>query len=321
MQRSGKRRVVDAHIHLYDSRENIYPFLDQVDEMFEALIGDYSVLPRRYLFDDYLHDESGLDITGIVWHEFLSTDPVREVHWAQRLADRSEIPISIVGLVDFLAPDLEATLETYAGCANVSAVREHLGWDEDRPMRRFAKRPGLLLDTQWRQGLKRLNGKRFKCSIEVFSTQLADLLAVVTENPNLGFTIAVMGWPNKIDGDEFDRWKNDLCNLSKRENVRITISGLECVFGMNWPVSQVRPWVETVFDLFDTGRIMFGSHRPISRLAGNFCTPFTAYEELTADLSRTEQDAVFRVNAAEWFFGEIELPDRLTHIDRAMTEE
>ena len=106
-------------------------------------------------------------------------------------------------------------------------------------MRRFAKQPGLLLDSQWRYGLKRLKGKRFKCSIEVFSSQLAELLSVVTENPDLGFTIAVMGWPNKVGSDEFDRWKSGLYNLSKCDNVRITISALECVFGMNWSVSQV----------------------------------------------------------------------------------
>jgi predicted TIM-barrel fold metal-dependent hydrolase len=304
MQPSGKRRVVDAHIHLYDRGENVYPFLDHVDKMFEALIGDYSDLPRHYLLDDYLHDESAFEIAGIIWHEFLSADPVREVQWAQRFAENAAIPMSIVGLVDFLAPDLEATLETYAGCANVSAVREHLGWDEDRPMRRFAKRPGLLLDEQWRKGLNVLNGKRFKCSIEVFSSQLADLLPVVSENPNLGFTIAVMGWPNKTDRDEFDRWKSGLRDLSRRENVHITISALECVFGMNWPVALVRPWVQTVFELFGSNRIMLGSHRPISKLASNFDTPFAAYEQLTADLSPTEQDAVFRRNAAEWFFGE-----------------
>ena len=106
MQSSEKRRIIDAHLHLYDHQENVYPFLDQVDGMFEALIGDYSSLPRSYLLKDYLGDETGLDIAGIVWHEFLSTNPLREVYWAQRLADRSEIPVSIVGLVDFLAPDL-----------------------------------------------------------------------------------------------------------------------------------------------------------------------------------------------------------------------
>jgi len=40
--------IVDAHVHLYDSRENRYEHLERVDAMFEALIGDYATLPRRY---------------------------------------------------------------------------------------------------------------------------------------------------------------------------------------------------------------------------------------------------------------------------------
>jgi predicted TIM-barrel fold metal-dependent hydrolase len=48
---------------------------------------------------------------------------------------------------------------------------------------------------------------------------------------------------------------------------------------------------------------MFGSHRPISRLARNFPSPYEAYQEMTRGLSTTEQDAVFRLNVAEWFFG------------------
>jgi predicted TIM-barrel fold metal-dependent hydrolase len=303
MHASAKRRVVDAHVHLYDSGENRYEHLERVDAMFEALIGDYSTLPRRYLLDDYLADENGLQIDGIVWHEFMSADPVREVEWAQQLADTLPIPMATVGLVDFLAPDLEARLERYAACANVAAVRQHLGWDEGNSLRRFAKRGDLLSDACWRRGLSLLKGDRFKCSLEVFSSQLPELLPVIQQNPEIGFTIAVMGWPIAVDAQGFDHWKQSLRELSGCENVRITISAVEAVFGMEWQIAQVQPWVDTVFGLFGTERVMFGSHGPISRLARNFPSPYDAYQEMTSGLSTTEQDAVFRLNAAEWIFG------------------
>jgi predicted TIM-barrel fold metal-dependent hydrolase len=205
MHSSEKLRVIDAHMHLYDSRENRYEHLEHVDDMFEALIGDYSTLPRRYLFDDYLADESGREIDGIVWHEFMSADPLREVEWAQRLAETAPVPVAIVGLVDFLAEDLEATLERYAACANVAAVREHLGWDEVNPLRRFAKRGDLLADARWRRGLALLKKRRFQCSLEAFSSQLPAMLPVIQQNPETGFTIAVMGWPIAVDEQEFAR--------------------------------------------------------------------------------------------------------------------
>ncbi len=63
-----------------------------------------------------------------------------------------------------------------------------------------------------------------------------------------------------------------------------------------------RPWVEAAIELFGTERVMFGSHRPISRLARKVASPYEVYAEWTRSLSETERDAVFRGNAARWFF-------------------
>jgi predicted TIM-barrel fold metal-dependent hydrolase len=54
---SGHRLpIVDAHVHLYDGNANNHSFLNQKDEFYEALVGDYSALPRSYLLDGYLRD-------------------------------------------------------------------------------------------------------------------------------------------------------------------------------------------------------------------------------------------------------------------------
>lgn len=296
-----KLRIVDAHMHLYDHKQNRYEHLEHVDPTFQALIGDYSALPRRYLLDEYLADAASMEVTGILWHEFLSNNAVREVQWAQTMAWTRRIPMSIAGLVDFLSPDLQEKLDAYAQCRNVTAVREHLAWDDDNLLRRFAKRPDLLADSQWKKRLKLLRKYDLKCSLEVFSSQLPDLLAVVQLNPDIGFTIAVMGWPQAVDKTGFARWKQNLAPLSARRNVRIVISAIECIFGMNWSVEPVLPWVQTAFELFGPERTMFGSHRPISGLSRTFNALYAAYERMTEGLSESERDAVFRRNAAEWF--------------------
>ena len=41
-------RIVDAHVHLHDSDVNRHGFLDEKDDVFEALVGDYSALPKKY---------------------------------------------------------------------------------------------------------------------------------------------------------------------------------------------------------------------------------------------------------------------------------
>jgi predicted TIM-barrel fold metal-dependent hydrolase len=111
-----------------------------------------------------------------------------------------------------------------------------------------------------------------------------------------------MAWPDRTNQEGFTNWKAGLSEFRNCDNVRVSISALECIFGMTWSIAEARPWVETVFELFGTDRVMFGSHRPISRLATNFQSPYLAYGELTSALSPSEQDAVFRANAKHWFF-------------------
>jgi predicted TIM-barrel fold metal-dependent hydrolase len=302
MTAETKPHIVDAHMHLYDSRANRYAHMEQVDPMLAALLGDYSALPKRYLFEDYAAEMRGVEIDGIVWHEFIALDPVGELAWAEQLAKSVPVPMAIVTLVDFLAPDLEARLEACTQHAHVAAVRQHLGWDENRPLRCMAKRGDLLRNAQWRQGVRALKKYNFKCSLEVFSPQLPDLLTVIQENPEVEFTVAVMGWPSAGDDETFDSWKRALRDIAPCDNARITISALECVFGMDWEPRQAHPWVEAAIERFGTERVMFGSHRPISALARRVASPYVAYEEMTHGLSEQERDAVFRRNAAEWFF-------------------
>jgi predicted TIM-barrel fold metal-dependent hydrolase len=299
---TGKRKIVDVHLHLYDHRKNRHEFLESEDKMFRALVGDYSSLPRTYLFDDYLTDASDVEIEGLVWNEFLSTDPVKEIRWAQTLAETLPVRVALVGLVDFLAPDLEKTLDIYAQCSHVVAVRQHLGWDETNPLRRFALRGDLLTSPNLSQGLKTLANYQFKCSLEMFAPQLKDLPGVVEKNPTISFWIPVIGWPLDLSKAGFAQWKQGMQVLSAFPNVHVAVSALECVFGMDWTVADAAPWIDALFELFGAGRIMFGSHRPLCKLSRSFPNPYRAYEQLVARFSTSEQDAVFRKNASAWFF-------------------
>lgn len=110
-----------------------------------------------------------------------------------------------------------------------------------------------------------------------------------------------MGWPITVGDGEFKRWKRSLKEIACGQNVRLTISAIECVFGMEWDVAQAQLWIEAVMELFGTERVMFGSHRPISKLARNVARPHAAYKKMTQGLSEAERDAVFRTNAARWF--------------------
>ncbi len=99
--------IVDCHCHFLDAHQHTYPIFQQRSPGLEALVGDYSALPRCYLPDDYLRDANGFHVVKIVWAEFMSTDPSREVRWAENLSDEQAYPQGIIALVDFLSPDIE----------------------------------------------------------------------------------------------------------------------------------------------------------------------------------------------------------------------
>jgi len=286
---------------LFDTAANTHAFLEREDPTFRYIIGDYSALPRRYLTDDYLTASASCRVEGIVWYEFLTANPVEEARWAQRLADASRLGQSVVGLVSFLDPALEERLEAYAALPNVVAVREHLGWDTGNALRRFARRPDLLTDPAWRQGLSALGRFGFRCGLEVFAPQLSDLHDVVRLHPEIGFTLAVMGWPLDLSPAGYARWRHDLAVLSRCANVRAEIAAIECIFGMGWHREQIAHWVLSLIEMFGPARCMFGSHMPIAGLSWGFQRLYETYQEIVAGFSRAERDDMFRGTAAAWF--------------------
>lgn len=293
--------IVDAHAHIFDSTANRHAFLDRPDPTMTALVGDYAALPRRYLLEDYLADSGTCRITGLVAHEYLAADPVAEMRWLQRQADAAAIPVAIVALADFLDPDLDERLSAYRDLPAITAVRQHLGWDDTKPNRHFASRPDLLVDPAWRRGLARLQATGYRCGLEVFAPQLPNLVEVVRLNPGIGFTVAVLGWPLDLGPEGFARWRRDLAALARCPNTRFSVSATECVFGMAWTADQFRPWLLAAIDLFGPARIMLGSHLPICCLSRGFARLYDTYRGLLASFSAGEQDLMFRGVAADWF--------------------
>lgn len=301
MEKKHLLPIVDAHVHLFDHTANVHRFLDQKDAMFEALVGDYDALPRRYLLDHYLANVQSCDVQGLVCHEFLSEDPVQEMHWLQAEVDSSSIPQAIVALVDFLDPRLEERLDAYKALPAITAVRQHLGWDRDNSLRRFAARGDLLSDPEWRRGLSRLSALDYKCGLEVFAPQLPELLPVIRDNPGIGFTVVVLGWPLDSTPVGFQQWRRDMRSVSECENVCASISAIECVLGRGWTVETIRPWLLSVIELFGPDRCMLGSHMPIATLSRGFEPLYAANREILASFTESERDLMFGGVAAAWF--------------------
>jgi predicted TIM-barrel fold metal-dependent hydrolase len=293
--------LIDAHVHLYDNRVVPYGIFRNKDPGFEALVGDYSSLPSVFLMQDYLRATQSRIVEGIVWHEFISGDALNEAQWAERLASASGVPMALVALVDFADPNLARCLDAYREIPNLTAVRQHLGWDERHPLRRMAPRRDFMSDPVWLNGIDMFEGQDFRCGLEVFGPQLGDVLSVVQAHPDIGFTIAVMGWPSDLTSAGYARWRSDMAALGRCGNTCVSISAIECIFGLDWTKAQIEPWITAVVEAFSPSRCMFGSHLPIDALSYGFDRLYDCYDAIVASFSDDERDAMFRTTARDWF--------------------
>ncbi len=290
--------ILDCHQHFIDERLFRYPVFQQRSAGFEALVGDYSALPRIYLPEDYTRDTVGFDVKT-VWAEFISNDPVAEVRWAEQLALTATRPQGLIAQADFLSSDIEHTLDLYASMNRVRAVRQHLAWHPTNPLLRYASRPDVLCDPAWRQAIALLRGRGLCCELEIFAPQLPQLASVAGEYPDIQFVLPVMGWPVDLTSDGHKAWKRDLLLVSACKNVAVKIFGMECIFGTHWTVEQIRPWILETIELFGPGRCMFASHMPICKLACSFQHLYGAYLEVIAAFSASEKRQLLHDTAAE----------------------
>jgi predicted TIM-barrel fold metal-dependent hydrolase len=291
--------ILDCHQHFYDAGRFHYPVFATRSEGFEALVGDYSALPRIYLPDDYARDTSALNVVGTVWAEFISTNPTGETCWAQELANATGRPDGIIALVDFSSPDLPGTLDVYASANRIHCVRQHLGWHPANPLLRYAPAPDLMSDAAWRRGLAALRGRNLICEIEIFAPQLPELASLATAFPDIQFVLPVMGWPLDLTSEGQAAWRRGMTLVGARPNVAVKIFGLECIFGIHWTVAQVRPWILQTIEVFGPERCMFASHMPISMLACSFEQLYRAYFEVIAQFSVSEQRRLLHDTAVQ----------------------
>lgn len=294
-------KIIDAHIHLYDAQANSHSFLNETDTNLVEFVGDYATLPRRYFLENYQQDCQPYRVDGAICYEFISSDAVKEARWINHLIDSTDFRLGLVALVDFLDPQLQHKLEIYNTLTHVKAVREHMVWDDNNPKKRFAARPDLLSDTTWLKNLELLKANHFKCELEVFAPQLPDLVNVAKQYPDINFLIPAMGWPLDLSAEGFQQWKKYLTLASQCENLSMKIHGLECIFGMQWTIDQIKPWLLTTIECFGTTRCMLGSHMPIAKLSRSFSELYRAYETIFADYSAHEKENLFYQTAQQWF--------------------
>ena len=292
-------KVVDPHIHLWDTREMSSSWLEKPGVGFS---GDYRLLPQPYDVAAFKRDAGDVEVTMSVDVEANSADPLGEAQWLQGLADAPENgghPHGIVAGADLSDAGAVRLLEQLTTCPNVRGIRQILNVHADKRFdgvgRHYVREP------QWRENLSQIVRFGWSFDLQIYPSQVMDVLEAVDANPNLLFIVNHAGMfvdRNSVRG--YREWRDGLRSLAARANVVIKLSGF-AMFDHHWTVESFRPYVLEAIDAFGADRCMFASNSPIDGLHGSYSSLWSAYADIVSGASEDERAGLFRANAIRYY--------------------
>ncbi|MET7702388.1 amidohydrolase family protein [Streptomyces sp. NPDC005485] len=285
---SDTPHLVDAHHHVWDLDHRSQPWLEEPG--LEPI--------RRAFAPEDLRTSATRSIAGrrlgstVVVQCVTSVSETREL---LALADENPLIGAVVGWADPTSPAVGDVLdELLAGPGGryLRAVR-HLVQGESDP--KWLQRPDV------EQGLRATAERGLGYDVLVRSHQLPQAVRLAERLPDLPLVLDHAGKP-PIAQHALDDWERDLRRLAAHSQVRCKVSGLVTEADHEkWTVDDLRPVWNILLSAFGPDRLMFGSDWPVCVLAGGWNRWAAAVEELLADCSADETEAVLVGTASDFY--------------------
>ncbi|WP_163550063.1 amidohydrolase family protein [Candidatus Frankia nodulisporulans] len=221
----------------------------------------------------------------------------------------------IVAWADLTQPAVAArTIDAHLGAAGgrVRGIRHNVIWHRTPGIVKGQNFPArLLLDDQFRAGLREVGARGLSYDVWLFHEQLPELAETADALPDQQFVLDHVGGPVPAQPDPraraeiFARWSALLRDVARRPNIAVKIGGLGMpLHGFGHHELAVRPssvdlaaawrpYVETAIDAFGPQRCMFESNAPIDKQSVSYDALWNAFKRITAALSPTERTALF----------------------------
>ncbi len=272
---------IDSHQHFWR--------IDRGD--YRWLTPEMGVLHRDYLPDELapLLAAAGIDRTVLVQ----AADSVAETRYMLSLAAEHECIASVVGWIDFASPAAADALAELATNPTLRGVRPMI---QDIPDPAWVLRPDLApaFDAVERLGLV------FDALVQ--PRHLDNLLALLRTRPGLATVIDHAAKPTIGRGrdhdDGFEHWATRIRELASLPNTWCKLSGLVTEAALSWTTDTLRPYADHLLECFGPTRLLWGSDWPVVNLAGGYARWLETTEELLADLTPPERDAILGATAA-----------------------
>ncbi len=322
--------IIDSHHHLWV--QDGHPYL--LDQLADDLATVPGVKATVFVQAHYGYRDNGpahLAPTG-------ETEKVAAIARAARAQRLPHVASAIVAFADLALGDaVETVIEAHAQAAEgaLRGIRHSVSRDLAFPDG-VVIRPapaGLLGDPTYRAGLRTVQRLGLGYDAMLYHGQIGELAAMADALPSLPIVLDHIGCILGVGpyagraGELFARWRLDMADLAKRDNVSVKIGGFGMIVcGARWheaecPPSSAtlaqawRPYVETCIELFGANRCMFESNFPVDKAMYSYRTLWNAFARLTASASGAERQALFSGTAARFYRipEAVVSPGRLVH--------
>lgn len=292
-------KLIDCHFHIWDLKANYYPWLtDKPAEHIKKIIGDYTKIMKDYLIEDFRKDHDGLNVVAAVHMQadIDPSDPVRESKWLQSVADTTGkgMPQGFVANADFRAPNAVEVIEGHCSFPNMRGIRaemhrgehESLGFDP-------------LKDETWLRNFGLLEKHNVVFEVRAASPEQTEgVIKLIRDHPKVNFVFPHLALSLWRDADAIAAWKRNIKRYGELTNAHIKISGYG-LFGTDWTIDKVRPFVLDCIDAFGPDRTVCGSNYPVESTAGSYVRVWETHSTLLDDAGCTtaERGNIFHDNA------------------------
>src|SRR5260370_6474126 len=271
---------IDAHQHFW-----------QYDALRDGWITDeMGVLRRDFLPEHLVPELVANDMQGSI---AVQADPSEtETRFLLDLASRNEVIQGMVGWVDLCAANVHERLQLFSKYSKLCGFRHIVQAELDD---QFMLQPDFL------RGIGCLEEFGFTYDILIYARQLPAAIELASRFPNQPFVVDHLAKPS-IKAKRFLPWARHLRTLPENPNVYCKVSGLVTEADwQRWGTDDFKPYLDLAFETFGVERLIFRSDWPVCLLAASYRQVVQLIADYTRDLSITDQDKIFGLNAAHFY--------------------
>jgi L-fuconolactonase len=208
------------------------------------------------------------------------------------LARQHDFIRGVVGWVDLRSDRVPERLQFLSQFSKLCGFRHIVQAEAD---------DGFMLRQDFMRGIGELQAFGFTYDILIYARQLPAAIELVSRFLEQKFVLDHIAKP-AIKTREIDGWEREIRQLAVFSNVFCKLSGLITEADWcRWRFSDLKPYLDVVFDCFGADRLMFGSDWPVCLLAGSYAQVKQIIVNFTETLPQLDRDKVFGGSASRFY--------------------